>query len=85
MTGCEILDSGIAARKNGKRLPCEVLQAENKELREFVLMMLLVCKRYGIVGGVFVQLSSNRNGNCNLEERVDFESRARSLGIEVPE
>lgn len=35
MSGCVILDSGIVARKNGKRLPCEVLQAENARLREF--------------------------------------------------
>lgn len=34
MSGCAILDSGIAARQNGKRLPCEVLQAENAKLRE---------------------------------------------------
>lgn len=36
MSGCVILDSGIVARKNGKRLPCEVLQAENAKLRELV-------------------------------------------------
>lgn len=34
VSGCVILDSGIVARKNGKRLPCEVLQAENAKLRE---------------------------------------------------
>lgn len=81
MTGCGIFDSGIAARKNGKRLPCEVLRAENKELREFALMMLLVCKSKGIVGGVFARPDSNRN----TDEYVEFESRARKLGIEVPE
>ena len=32
--GCAILDSGIAARKNGKRLPCEVLEDENARLRQ---------------------------------------------------
>lgn len=37
MTGCIILDSDMPpARKNGKRLPCEVLQAENTKLRELV-------------------------------------------------
>lgn len=36
MSGCVILDSGIVARKNGKRLPCEVLQAENAKLRELI-------------------------------------------------
>lgn len=36
MTGCAILDSDIVARKNGKRLPCEVLEAENARLREHV-------------------------------------------------
>lgn len=59
------------------------LKSENTKLREFARMMLLVCKRYGIVGGVFVRLSNNRNGNCNLEERVNFESLARELGIEA--
>lgn len=39
MTGCAILDSGIAARKNGKRLPCEALQADNAKLRELVKRM----------------------------------------------
>lgn len=36
MTGCTILDSDIVARKNGKRLPCEVLEDENAKLRERV-------------------------------------------------
>lgn len=36
MTGCAILDSDIVARKNGKQLPCEVLEAENARLRERV-------------------------------------------------
>lgn len=35
MTGCLVLDNTvIVARKNGKRLPCERLQAENTKLRE---------------------------------------------------
>lgn len=32
--GCAILDSDIVARKNGKRLPCEVLEDENARLRQ---------------------------------------------------
>jgi len=40
MTGCAILDGNIAARKNGKRLPCESLQAENAKLRELVYDLL---------------------------------------------
>lgn len=36
MTGCNLLDFGTPARKNGKRLPCEVLQAENAKLRELI-------------------------------------------------
>lgn len=36
MTGCPLLDSEYAARQNGKRLPCERLQAENTKLRELV-------------------------------------------------
>ena len=36
MTGCPLLDSEYAARQNGKRLPCERLQAENAKLRELV-------------------------------------------------
>jgi hypothetical protein len=55
------------------------LKTENKELREFALMMLLVCKSKGIVGGVFARPDSNHN----MDERVIFESRARELGIEV--
>lgn len=58
----------------------KLIMAENAKLREFAEMMLLVCKNQGIAGGVFTQLGSN----SNLEERVDFESRARELGIEVP-
>lgn len=42
MSGCVILDSSIAARKNGKRLPCEVLQAENAKLREHIDHMHLM-------------------------------------------
>lgn len=34
MTGCDMLDYGTVARKNGKHLPCESLAAENAELRE---------------------------------------------------
>lgn len=62
------------------RVHVDMLRHENKELREFALMMLLVCKSKGIVGGVFTSPDSNRN----LDERVDFKSRARELGIEVP-
>lgn len=36
MTGCPLLDSEYAARKNGKRLPCERLTDENAKLRELV-------------------------------------------------
>ena len=36
MTGCPLLDSEYVSRQNGKRLPCERLQAENAELRELV-------------------------------------------------
>lgn len=56
------------------------LKAENAKLRDLAEMMLLVCKNQGIAGGVFTRLGSN----SNLEERVDFESCARELGIEVP-
>ena len=34
-TGCSLLDFGQPLRKNGKRLPCEVMQADNAKLREF--------------------------------------------------
>lgn len=34
MMECAILDSDIVARKNGKRLPCEVLEDENARLRQ---------------------------------------------------
>lgn len=42
MTGCPLLDSEYAARQNGKRLPCERLEAENDELRELCHDMLAV-------------------------------------------
>lgn len=54
------------------------LLSENAKLRKLVLMMLLVCKSKGIVGGVFARPYSNRN---SMDERVNFESRARELGI----
>ena len=34
MTGCPLLDSEYASRKNGKRLPCERMSDENAKLRE---------------------------------------------------
>lgn len=55
------------------------LQYENKKLREFAKMMLLVCKNQGIVGGVFTY--PDRNNNIN--EYVDFECCARELGVET--
>jgi len=76
MTGCAILDSGIAARQNGKRLPCEVLQAENSKLRELVRIAIEYCV----------------NGYCAEEDECPlYESRhscrlyakARELGVEV--
>ena len=61
------------------RVHVDMLRHENKELRDLALMMLLVCRSKGIVGGVFTRPNSNRN----LDERVNFESRARELGIKV--
>jgi hypothetical protein len=45
VTGCAILDSNIAARKNGKQLPCEALQADNAKLRELVCHLYYVKPR----------------------------------------
>lgn len=59
------------------RVHVDMLRHENKELREFALMMLLVCKSKGIVGGVFTTPNSNRN----IKEHVIFEDLARELGV----
>ena len=87
MSGCVILDSGIVARKNGKRLPCEVLQAENAKLRKLVADMhkalfslnldhCQACPREDAC--VFMHKSFDC-GECA------FERDMRELGIEVDE
>lgn len=48
MIGCPILDSGMPARKNGKRLPCEVLQAENERLRMLAFYAIGVLEKNGL-------------------------------------
>ena len=75
MSGCVILDSGIVARKNGKRLPCEVLQAENAKLRELVADMFVFldgadCARFPAGDVVITQAQV---GN--------FYDRMRELGV----
>lgn len=79
MSGCVILDSGIVARKNGKRLPCEVLQAENAKLRELA-KGLSWCSEERYLG--------HQESECPLyDERTDGKCRAealmKELGIEV--
>lgn len=48
MTGCSILDFGTPARKNGKLLPCEALQAENEKLRMLVFYAIHVLEKNGL-------------------------------------
>lgn len=48
MTGCNILDFGTPARKNGKRLPCEALQVENERLRMLAFYAISVLEKNGL-------------------------------------
>ena len=69
MTGCPLLDSEYASRKNGKRLPCERLEAENAKLRELVEDMAAEIRGLGV--------DFKRVGWC------DYADRMRELGVEV--
>ena len=83
MTGCDLLDFGMPARQNGKRLPCERLMAENTKLRE-------LCKRFA------EYVSQDRCEGCVCKRRCDngeidecwqraaIRDAAHELGIEVP-
>ena len=70
MTGCAILDGNIAARKNGKRLPCESLQAENAKLRELAKEACKMARAFYNLGGTFNDLD-------------DLLCEAAELGVEV--
>jgi len=76
MTGCAILDGNIAARKNGKRLPCESLQAENAKLRELVGMIGNVCDGTSEVCKYCKNYSAT-NDECMMLNQM------RELGVEV--
>ena len=85
MTGCPLLDSEYAARQNGKRLPCERLQAENAKLRELVRDMNACIE-------ALCSMVENSPG-CSMcltnqdEEKpcaaADVYCRMRELGVEV--
>lgn len=67
MTGCNLLDFGTLARKNGKRLPCEVLQSENQQLRELLRFALLRCN---VDNPMCDACSDGYDGVCELEQRM---------------
>ena len=85
MMGCPLLDSEYAARQNGKRLPCERLQAENAKLRELVRDMNACIE-------ALCSMVENSPG-CSMcltnqdEEKpcaaADVYCRMRELGVEV--
>lgn len=76
MTGCLVLNNVVTvARKNGKRLPCEHLQAENKTLRELA-EALADCRNTSCDDCVRWDYPQ---GGCTLDGVM------RELGIEVPE
>ena len=82
MTGCYMLDYGVVARQNGKRLPCESLAVENAELRELVRDMwtciMTACK--GEDPWKYCDQCELWNG-CN-NHRCEFDQRASELGVE---
>ena len=77
MTGCMVLENvKPPARKNGKRLPCEVLQVENAKLRRLARQMYPYAKanlQLGVALG------------CNDTMSYDWALQMVELGIEVPE
>ena len=75
MTGCVMLDNVVTvARKNGKRLPCERLQADNAKLRE-ALCAAWKCAHAGISCSDCRLIA----GGCTLQTAM------QELGIEVDE
>lgn len=79
MSGCAILDSGIAARQNGKRLPCEVLQAENAKLRELLLDVWNDAMQFD----GFWDYVHDDGEIYNEDELPHYYDRMRELGLEV--
>lgn len=73
MTGCNLLDFGKPARKNGKRLPCERLMDENDKLRELVRSVLVL--RHD---PVYKWLDATIAEICGKS----FTEQARDLGVE---
>lgn len=91
MTGCMVLENvKPPARKNGKRLPCERLQAENFKLRGLVVWLLEYCNDLDSCEGCEVVAECETEDNtdlygfpiaCVAYERIVAEAEA--LGIEV--
>lgn len=84
MSICYLLDGETPpARKNGKSLPCVLLQAENDKLRELVRESVSF-ERYGCYG-------CSREDTCEPQEIYDeecirrqgIEQSMRELGVEV--
>ena len=86
MTGCVMLDNVVTvARKNGKRLPCEHLQAENEKLRDWCgekldsLMPEICAKAH------WCEEKDWRTCNDDSCGNYCFVIISRELGIEVSE
>lgn len=70
MTGCMFLDFAVLPlRKNGKRLPCEALQAENLKLREYA------AKAWGLF------IEHGAVDSCDLHEVDAVKDGLRELGV----
>lgn len=76
MTGCDMLDFGKPARKNGKRLPCQRMMAENDKLRQMVRSVLVLRHDsvYKWLDATFIEVFGK-----------SFTEQARELGLEDTE
>jgi hypothetical protein len=76
MTGCDMLDFGKPARKNGKRLPCQRMMAENYKLRQMVRSVLVLRddSAYKWLDATFIEFFGK-----------SFTEQARELGLEDTE
>ena len=88
MTGCPLLDSEYAARQNGKRLPCERLQAENAKLRELVRDMWGCISHIGEYDVFYYDMAKDGcgisctvNGEHCCADKLHY--RMRELGVDA--
>ena len=77
MSICYLLDGETPpARKNGKSLPCVLLQAENAELRELVRDMWHDARLFDANGHIDgMRLSDSKS--------EDYKRRMEKLGVDV--